>query len=68
MNVVGFWQPLARPDTLIYLLAFENAAARNAAWAAFNADPGWQAARQEMNVGIDVQSEFLIATDYGPMK
>lgn len=68
MEVVGFWQPVSRPDTLVYLLAFENAAARDAAWAAFQSDPEWIKARTEMAVDLTVANEFMIATDYGPMK
>ena len=48
MTIIGYWQPLARPDTLMYILAYKDAAARDAAWAAFSADPSnalsWQAA------------------------
>ena len=67
-DVVGFWQPVSRPDTLIYLLAFKDAATRDALWARFLADPEWVKARSEMQVSSQVQSEFMIATDYGPMK
>ena len=38
MTIVGFWQPVAKPDQLIYILAYKDAAARDAAWAAFAAD------------------------------
>ena len=40
MTVIGYWQPVAKPDTLIYILAYKDAAARDASWAAFNVDPG----------------------------
>jgi hypothetical protein len=68
MEVVGFWQPVAKPDQLVYLLAFKDAATRDAAWAAFQADPGWIKARTDMTVDLTVNNEFMIATDYGPMK
>jgi hypothetical protein len=68
MTVVGFWQPVSLPDTLIYLLAYKDAAARDAAWAAFNVDPGWVKARTDMRVAVAVESTFMISTDYGPMK
>ena len=68
MEVVGFWQPVNRPDQLVYLLAFKDAATRDADWAAFQADPGWVKARTDMTVDLDVANEFMIATDYGPMK
>jgi hypothetical protein len=68
MDVVGFWAPVSKPDTLVYVLAYENAAARDRAWAAFSADPEWIKARTEMAVDLTVTNEFMIATDYGPMK
>jgi hypothetical protein len=68
MDVVGFWQSVSKPDTLIYVLAYKDAAARDAAWAAFQADPEWVKARAAMQVGVQVTSEFMIATDYGPLK
>lgn len=68
MTIVGFWQPVSKPDTLVYLVAYKDAAARDASWAAFQADPEWVKVRTEMNVGLQVESTFMIATDYGPMK
>ena len=68
MAIVGFWQPVARPDQLIYLLAYKDAAARDAAWAAFGADPEWVKVRTEMAVQLQVDNVFMSATDYGPLK
>jgi NIPSNAP len=68
MTVVGIWQPVAKPDTIVYLVAYKDAAARNAAWTAFNADPEWVKVRTEMNVGISVEQTFMVATDYGMLK
>ncbi len=68
MTMVGFWSPVDKPDTLVYLLAFKDAAARDAAWAAFNADPDWQKVRTEMNVRLTVTNQFMNATDYSPLK
>ena len=67
-DVVGFWQPVSKPDTLIYLLAFKDAATRDALWAKFVADPEWVKTRTEMQVGAQITNEFMIASDYGPMK
>jgi hypothetical protein len=67
-SVIGYWQPIAKPDTLIYLLAFKDAATRDADWAAFQADPDWVKVRTDMNVKVTVTNEFMIATDYSPMK
>jgi hypothetical protein len=68
MDVVGYWQPVAKPDTLVYLLAYKDQTARDAAWAAFQADPEWVKARTEMQVAVQVESVFMSATDYSPMK
>lgn len=68
MTNIGYWQPLAKPNALVYLLAYKDAAARDASWAAFNVDPEWVKVRTEMQVAIQVESEFLSATDYSPMK
>lgn len=68
MTIVGFWQPLAKPDTLIYLMAYKDNTARDAEWAAFNTDPEWVKARTDMNIGVNVDAVFMNATDYSPMK
>jgi hypothetical protein len=68
MEVIGFWQPVNKTDQLVYVLAYKDAAARDAAWAAFQADPLWVKARGEMAVGLTVTSEFMVATDYAPAK
>ena len=68
MTIVGFWQPVAKPDQLIYILAYKDAAARDAAWAAFGADPEWVKTRTEMQVAVKVDNVFMSATDYSPLK
>jgi hypothetical protein len=68
MTIIGYWQPVAKPDTLIYILAYKDAAARDAAWAAFNADQEWVKTRTEMQVNVQVDNVFMSATDYSPLK
>lgn len=68
MTVVGYWQPVTKRDTLIYLLAYKDAAARDASWASFGADPEWIKARTELQVKVQVENMFMSATDYSPMK
>ena len=70
MTIVGFWQPTTpgMENTLIYLLAYKDGAARDAAWAAFRTDPEWTEVTKKMQVGTAVQSVFMNSTDYGPMK
>jgi hypothetical protein len=68
MTIVGYWQPVAKPNTFIYMLAYKDAAARDASWEAFDADPEWLKARAEMQVTVQVENVFMVATDYSPMK
>jgi hypothetical protein len=70
MTIVGFWQPLnsGSERTLIYILAYKDGAARDAAWNAFRNDPEWKDVTSKMQVGTQVESVFMNSTDYGPMK
>lgn len=68
MTIIGFWQPVTKPDTLVYILAYKDGAARDAAWGAFNADPDWVKTRAEMQVNVGVENLFMSATDYSPLK
>ena len=68
MTNVGYWQPLGKPNQLIYILAYKDAAARDAAWAAFNVDPEWVKTRTEMVVNLQVDNMFMSATDYSELK
>jgi hypothetical protein len=68
MTIVGYWQPVSKPNTLIYVLAYPDNAARDKAWAAFNADPEWVKTRTSMAVRVQVENEFMGATDYSPLK
>jgi hypothetical protein len=68
MTIVGFWQPVAKPNQLIYILAYKDGEARDKAWAAFGADPEWVKTRTEMQVNVQVDNVFMVSTDYGPVK
>ena len=53
MTIVGFWQPNnpGMENTLIYVLAYKDRAARDAAWKAFQSDPEWVKVRTDLQVG-----------------
>jgi hypothetical protein len=68
MTIIGYWQPVSKPNVLVYMLAYKDNAARDASWAAFNVDPEWVKTRTEMAVRVQVDSVFLGATDYSPIK
>jgi hypothetical protein len=76
MTLVGYWVPVPKEgetdNRLVYILAFPSREARDKSFAAFGADPEWQAARkasEENGKLVDkVESVFLNATDYSPIK
>ena len=68
MTIIGYWQPVAKPDTLVYMLAYKDAAARDASWKAFQADPEWLNVRAAPLLNVQIETVFLSATDYSPMK
>jgi NIPSNAP len=47
IKVIGFWDTVVGENNeLVYICAFNDLAHREKAWAAFQADPEWQAARK----------------------
>ena len=76
MKIVGFWVPSDKDkggeNTLVYLLAYPDRAAREKSWEEFRKDPAWIAARDASEANgklVDkVDSLMLTATDYSPMK
>jgi NIPSNAP len=75
MTNIGYWTPQDGPmagDTLIYILAHADREAAKKSWDAFRADPEWQKARAESEAAgaivSKIDSVFLQATDYSPLK
>lgn len=75
MEIVGFWVPTEGPEAdkvLVYVLAYPSKEAREASWKAFRDDPDWKTAREasEKNGKLveKVESTFMRATDYSPIK
>jgi hypothetical protein len=71
MTNLGYWMPIDNKENkLIYVLAYDNAEAREKSWKAFIADPEWKKAKEasEANGKLVAKSEsvFLEATDYSP--
>ncbi|MBM0106587.1 NIPSNAP family protein [Steroidobacter sp. S1-65] len=72
---VAYWTPQdpeRAGNTLVYLLAHKSRQAAAQSWAAFLADPEWKQVRaaSEANgkIVLKVESTFVQATDYSPMK
>ena len=68
VEVLAVWQNLDDPNTLIYLLAYKDRAARDAGWAAFNADPKWTELRTKYFVPLQAKAIMMSAADYSPLK
>jgi hypothetical protein len=76
MTNVGYWVPVdspARETTLIYVISHASREAAQASWKAFGSDPAWKkvAADSEADGGKiveRVESVFMSATDYSPIK
>jgi len=75
MTSVVYLAPLDAPlkdNTLVYLLAHQSRDAAKASWDAFRNDPEWKTVSSESQkngpIVSKVESVFLQATDYSPMK
>lgn len=64
--------PKAAENTLTYLISHASKEAADKSWAAFRADPEWQAAakKSEENGKLvqSVKADFYVPTDYSPIK
>ena len=68
-EVIGVWQDLARPNTLIWMLAYRDLEHRTQVWADFAADPAWEALRSKYNVPLQRPEVFYLGnTDYSNLK
>ncbi len=75
MRNIAYWAPADAPlksNTLIYVVSHESREAAAKSWDAFRKDPEWIKARDASEVNgkltAKVESVFMDATDYSPMK
>ena len=80
MENIVYWLPEERPESqqrLVYLLAHDSEAAAKESFAAFRKDPDWITAKEASekaaggsltNKEKGVVSEFLVATEYSPLR
>ena len=74
MTNVGYWTNVVggRSDELWYILGYEDMGARQAAWAAFAADPEWQQvhADSETDGAIvhHIENRMMRPTDFSPLR
>lgn len=50
ITVEHCWEPEGEPDAFVYLVSFADAAASQAAWAAFGADAEWKSGKAASEV------------------
>ena len=67
-DVIGVWQSLDNPHTLVWMLAYRDRAHRDEVRAAFRADPEWAALRAKYEVPINAEAFMMSATDYSALK
>ena len=73
MKNVGYWIPVDRPNTLIYIIAHESRAVVPENWASFASDPAWHKVAAESQIDGQIlveggiESVFMTATDYSPL-
>lgn len=75
MTNVGYWTPQDEPlsqNTLIYMLAHPSREAAQEAWRNFGSDAEWQSvaeeSRRDGRLIVGLESVFLEATDFSPMR
>ncbi|HYD45654.1 MAG TPA: NIPSNAP family protein [Phenylobacterium sp.] len=70
----GFWTTLVGPKSndLMFMLAWESLADREARWGAFQSDPEWIAARADSEkdgpIVANMDTRFLAPTAYSAVK
>ena len=72
---IGYWTPQDAPlsrNTLVYILAHPSREAAQKNWEEFRNDPDWKRARDDSEANgkivSKVESVFVDATDYSPLK
>jgi len=72
MKNIGYWVPIDKPDTLVYIVAHKSRTAADASWKAFQNDPEWKQVYKESHKnGVLVKKVvrvYLNPTDYSPLK
>jgi len=73
IKVIGFWEAVVGTSNVLhYMVAFEDLAHRERAWASFQADETWQKVRAESEedgpIVAHVRNELWRPSSYSPMR
>jgi hypothetical protein len=67
-DIIGVWQRVDDPNTLVWMLGYRDRAHRDEVWTAFRTDPEWLALLEKYPVPLQIEAFNLSAADYSPMK
>ena len=67
-ELIAFWQRLDNPNTIVWLLAFDDMTHRDSVFQTFRADPEWLELREKYSVPIKRELFFMSASDYSALK
>ena len=72
MDLIGYWVPQDKKDTLVYILAYPSREAREKSWKGFLDDPDWKAAfkksREDGPIVMKIINQFMDPADYSLIK
>ena len=68
---IGYWVPVGKENTLIYVIKHKSRDAASESWKAFIADPAWKKVSRESQVDGQIlakapESVYMETTDYSP--
>ena len=68
---IGYWVPVSKENTLVYVIKHKSRDAAKASWQAFIADPAWKKVARESQVNGQIlakapESVYMETTDYSP--
>ena len=67
-ELIAFWQRLDNPNTIVWLLAFDDMTHRDSVFQTFRADPEWLELREKYSVPVKRELFFMSASDYSALK
>ncbi len=74
MKNIGYWTPIDKPNTLVYIIAHASREAAGVSWQAFISDPEWQKVAEESQkngpllIKGGIQTQYLNPTDFSPIR
>ena len=67
-EIIGVWQRLDNPNTLVWMLAYRDRSHRDKVFADFREDQDWIALRAKYEVPLNAETFMMSASDYSALK